>query len=91
MKWRKLLSLRRWSHVFKRIFMYLSSPQVAKGDKLLFFIPAILYWVLPDFLPFMPIDDIGVTMLLMNWFVDRTERKYPGLNSDNPKQIPPGR
>lgn len=91
MKWRRVLSLRRWSHVFKRIFKYLSSPRIAMGDKLLFFIPAILYWVLPDVMPFMPIDDIGVTMLLMNWFVGRIERKYPELNSDNPKQIPPVR
>lgn len=91
MKWKRLFSLRRWSHVFKRIFKYLSSPDIAKGDKLLFFIPAVLYWVLPDAIPFLPIDDIGVTMLLMNWFVGRIDRKYPGLNSDNPERIPPAR
>lgn len=91
MKWRRLLSLRRWSHVFECIFKYLLSPSIAVGDKLLFFIPAALYWVLPDFMPFMPIDDIGVTMLLMNWFVGRIERKYPELNSDKPGRIPPAR
>lgn len=91
LKWNKMLSLRRWSHVFKRIFTYLFSSHISVGDKLLFFIPVALYWVLPDVMPFMPIDDIGVTMLLMNWFVGRIERKYPELNSDNPKQIPPVR
>lgn len=91
MKWNKLFSLRRWSHVFKRIFTYLISSRISVGDKLLFFIPVLLYWVLPDAIPFMPIDDIGVTMLLMNWFVGRIERKYPELNSDNPKQLPPSR
>ncbi|MBO2942548.1 hypothetical protein JJQ72_00915 [Paenibacillus sp. F411] len=87
MKWRKLLSLRRWSHVLKRIMEYLVSPQVALKDKLLFVIPAALYWVLPDLLPFIPIDDIGVTMLLANWFVGRVDRKYPQLNhSSDPQQ-----
>ena len=52
-------------------------------DKLLFLVPVALYWVLPDFMPFLPIDDIGVTMLLMNWFVSRVERKYPGLLGEN--------
>lgn len=79
MKWRRLWSFRRWSHVFQRIFGYLVSPRVALGDKLLFLIPVALYWVLPDMMPFMPIDDIGFTMLLMNGFVSRVERKYPGL------------
>ena len=52
---------------------------VSLGDKLLFLVPVVLYWVLPDFMPLLPIDDIGVTMLLMNWFVSRVERKYPGV------------
>ncbi|GIO84320.1 hypothetical protein J25TS5_12520 [Paenibacillus faecis] len=42
-----------------------------------------MYWVLPDVLPFIPIDDIAVTMLLMNWFVDRAERK----DSQPPREI----
>ncbi|MEK3734263.1 MULTISPECIES: hypothetical protein [Paenibacillus] len=79
MKWRRLFSLRRWAHVFQRIFRYLASPQITIVDKLLFFIPVALYWVLPDVMPLVPIDDIGVTMLMMNWFVSRIERKYPGI------------
>ncbi|NMO95407.1 hypothetical protein [Paenibacillus lemnae] len=79
MKWRRLLSLRRWSHVLKKVSGYLTSPRVEMRDKLLFVIPAALYWVLPDLMPFVPIDDIGVTMLLMNFFVGRVERKYPEL------------
>ncbi|MGG3282248.1 hypothetical protein [Paenibacillus solani] len=79
MKWRRLWSLRRWSHVFQRIFGYLASSRISLGDKLLFLIPVVLYWVLPDVMPLLPIDDIGVTMLLMNWFVSRVERKYPDL------------
>ncbi|GAB6988601.1 hypothetical protein [Paenibacillus pini] len=79
MKWSRLLSFKRWSHVFSRIWKYLASPQVTLGDKMLFLIPVMLYWVLPDVMPFVPIDDIGVTMLMMGWFVSRIEKKYPAL------------
>jgi len=47
------------------------------GEKLLFGIPVVVYWIMPDMLPFMPIDDIAVTMMLASWFSDRMERKYP--------------
>lgn len=77
MKWRRLFSLRQWAHVFRRLPRLVMSPHIPLGDKMLFVIPALLYWVLPDVMPFMPLDDIGVTMLLMNWFVTRAERKYP--------------
>lgn len=81
MKIRKLLSLKRWSHIFSNSWKYIISPNVAMADKLLFTIPVVLYWVLPDIMPFLPIDDIGVTMLLAGWFVSRMERKYPALKS----------
>ncbi|MNO18879.1 hypothetical protein D3C76_85990 [compost metagenome] len=81
MKLRKLLSLKQWSHIFRNSWQFVISPQVALADKLLFTIPVLLYWVLPDFMPFLPIDDIGVTMLLTGWFVSRMERKYPALRA----------
>lgn len=74
--WKRLWSLRHWGHVFRRIIPLLRSPKVPIGEKLLFFVPALVYWVMPDALPFIPLDDIAVTMLLMNWFTDRAERKY---------------
>jgi hypothetical protein len=81
MKFRKWFSLKQWSHIFRNSWQYIVSPQVTMGDKLLFTIPVILYWVLPDVMPFVPIDDIGVTMLLAGWFVSRMDTKYPGLRS----------
>ncbi|WP_410769711.1 hypothetical protein [Fontibacillus sp. BL9] len=75
MKWSKIWSLRHWSHVFRRLPGLLRSPRVPFTDKLLLVVPALLYWVLPDVLPLIPIDDMAVTMLLMNWFVSRAERK----------------
>lgn len=75
MKWSKIWSLRHWSHVFRRLPGLLRSPRVPLTDKLLLIVPALLYWVLPDVLPFIPVDDMAVSMLLMNWFVSRAERK----------------
>lgn len=79
MKFRKLLSLKQWSHIFRSSWRYFVSPDVDLGDKLLFTVPALLYWVLPDVMPFVPIDDIGVTMLLMGWFTARMDRKYTAV------------
>lgn len=73
---RKLLSLRHWRNTFVRIYQLLLSKDVSWKDKLLFLVPVLLYWVLPDVLPFMPIDDIAVTMLAAEWFARRMENKY---------------
>lgn len=79
MKWRRFWSLRYWSHIFRRTWPLLGSRKVPWFDKLLLTVPALAYWVLPDVMPMIPIDDMAVTMLLMNWFVTRAERKYPGV------------
>ncbi|WP_201004937.1 hypothetical protein [Paenibacillus glycanilyticus] len=73
---RKWLSLRHWKSTFVRIYKLIVSREVSITDKLLFLVPVILYWVLPDALPFVPIDDIAVTMLLAEWFARRMEKKY---------------
>ncbi|QYR23329.1 hypothetical protein KZ483_10665 [Paenibacillus sp. sptzw28] len=72
----KLLSLRHWRHVFVRIFRLLASREVRLLDKLLYAVPVLLYWVLPDFIPFLPIDDIAVTMIAAEWYTRYMERKY---------------
>ncbi|MBB3109841.1 uncharacterized membrane protein YkvA (DUF1232 family) [Paenibacillus phyllosphaerae] len=76
---RKLLSLRHWSHVFTRIFRLLAAKEVRLRDKLLYIVPVLLYWVLPDVLPYLPIDDIAVTMLAAEWYTRYMERKYDRL------------
>ncbi|WP_019536958.1 hypothetical protein [Paenibacillus ginsengihumi] len=75
-KWMRFWSLQRWGRTFRRIVPLLRSPKVPIGEKLLFAVPALVYWIMPDALPFMPIDDIAVGLILMNWFTDRAERKY---------------
>ncbi|CAM4313449.1 hypothetical protein [Paenibacillus tarimensis] len=76
---RSLLSLRHWKHVFVRIYRLVRSPQVKLVDKLLFLLPVALYWVLPDVMPFVPVDDIAVTMFAAEWFTRLTESKYPNI------------
>lgn len=74
---RKLWSLRHWKHVFVRICRLLASPGVRLADKLLYLVPVAVYWVMPDVLPFLPVDDIAVTMLAAEWYTRYMERKYP--------------
>ncbi|WP_426452285.1 hypothetical protein ACP26L_09530 [Paenibacillus sp. S-38] len=72
--WNRLLSMRRWGHVFRRIVPLLRSPRVPLREKLLFAVPVLVYWIAPDLLNFLPVDDVAVTLLLMNWFTERAER-----------------
>lgn len=69
-----------WSRLPSRVWRILRSSRVSVRDKLWFIVPVALYWVLPDFMPFMPIDDIAVTIGVAGWFAARMERKY-GLRS----------
>lgn len=73
---RKLLSLRHWRHTFSLIFRLLKSRDVSIWDKLLFVVPVFLYWVLPDVMPMIPIDDIAFTMIIAEWFAVRMGKKY---------------
>lgn len=74
--WKRLISFRYWGHVLRRIGPLLLSPKVPLREKLLFAVPAIVYCVIPDVMPLVPVDDIAVTLFLMNWFTERAERKY---------------
>jgi hypothetical protein len=68
--------IRRMLTIAPRVWKLLSSAKVPLREKLLFIIPAVIYWVMPDVMPFMPIDDIAVTLLLAGWFASRMEKKY---------------
>lgn len=65
-----------WRRLPSRLWRILRSEHVYLKDKLLFIVPVALYWVLPDFMPFLPIDDAAVTAIAANWFVRAMERKY---------------
>jgi len=49
---------------------------VSLWDKLLFILPVFLYWVLPDLMPFIPIDDAAFTALAASWYAGAMEKKY---------------
>lgn len=73
---RKRFRWRRWLALAPRVWRLLRSPRVPVREKLLFAVPALAYWVLPDAMPFMPLDDVAVTILLAGWFASRVEQKY---------------
>lgn len=68
--------------LFQRSFVYLRSTRVPLREKALLLIPAALYWVLPDVLPGLPFDDVAVTVILANWFMNRIERMYPEMKKE---------
>jgi uncharacterized membrane protein YkvA (DUF1232 family) len=41
---------------------------VAQRKKWPFIVIPLLYWILPDFIPFMPWDDIVVTLVSIIWY-----------------------
>ncbi|MCD9023182.1 hypothetical protein [Cohnella silvisoli] len=72
-----------WRHLPGRVWHILRSERVSLKDKLIFIIPVALYWVLPDFMPFMPIDDAAFTAIAASWYARAMERKYTlGKKSD---------
>ncbi|WP_371825340.1 hypothetical protein [Paenibacillus soyae] len=73
---RKLLSLRHWRNTFSLIYRILTAKHVRLVDKLLFIIPVLAYWIMPDVMPFIPVDDIAATMIIAEWFARRMARKY---------------
>ncbi|HZG75832.1 MAG TPA: hypothetical protein VEZ72_08225 [Paenibacillus sp.] len=74
---KKWLKLSTWARLVTRTTAYLFAPDIPLREKALLLVPAALYWVLPDVLPYVPLDDIAVTLFLSNWFLHRIEDKYP--------------
>ena len=73
---KKLLSLRHWGATFKLIFKLITSSQVLWWEKLIFVVPVIIYWISPDLMPFLPVDDIAFTMIVAEAFASRMATKY---------------
>ncbi|WP_391572868.1 hypothetical protein [Cohnella sp.] len=65
-----------WLRIPGRVWRILRSSRVALKDKLIFIIPVLLYWVLPDFMPMLPIDDAAFTAVAAIWYAKAMERKY---------------
>jgi hypothetical protein len=56
----------------------------AKRAKWPFIIIPLLYWILPDFMPMMPLDDILVTLVSILWykFTESKKKDNPPKNKD---------
>ncbi|MFB9278176.1 hypothetical protein [Cohnella cellulosilytica] len=65
-----------WTRVPSRVWRILRSDRVSPKDKLIFVVPVLLYWILPDFMPLMPIDDAAFTAVAAVWYARAMERKY---------------
>ncbi|WP_274365498.1 hypothetical protein [Paenibacillus thermotolerans] len=79
---KKWFSFTTWARVAAKTVAYLRSPLIPLWEKALLLVPVAAYWVLPDALPFLPFDDIAVTVILVNWFIGRIEKKYPAVKAD---------
>ncbi|OXS62639.1 hypothetical protein B1A99_01930 [Cohnella sp. CIP 111063] len=65
-----------WMRIPGRVWRILRSDKVTLKDKLIFVVPVLLYWVLPDFMPLLPIDDAAFTAAAAIWYARAMERKY---------------
>ncbi|WP_229106311.1 hypothetical protein [Paenibacillus sp. 1001270B_150601_E10] len=70
------------TRTFGRLWMlFRTAPQLMLSSKVPLHLKAIfggaivLYWILPDLMPFIPIDDMVFTMILIPWFT-RIAEKY---------------
>ncbi|CAH8772129.1 hypothetical protein ACE3MS_22020 [Paenibacillus dendritiformis] len=69
--------VRRIIRLFRSAPRLLFSTRVPLKEKGIFVGLVLLYWVMPDVMPFMPIDDILFTMILMPWFSKRVMKYDP--------------
>ncbi|MGI6130114.1 MAG: hypothetical protein ACOYEO_08535 [bacterium] len=63
--------------LIRRLIRLLFDPRVKGYKKKLFLIVVILYWLLPDLMPFVPLDDILVTLLGSWLFVHSAKKDVP--------------
>lgn len=57
-----------------QFFWLLLNPRVHRSKKLLFLLIVIAYWLAPDLMPFLPLDDLLVTLLGSWLFVQAAKR-----------------
>lgn len=61
-----------------RVFILLLDPRVPYQKKLLFLFLVIFYWLAPDLMPFVPLDDLLVTLLGGWLFVQSASKDVTG-------------
>lgn len=70
-----------------KLLINLLSSKVSPTKKILFLSLTSLYWILPDLLPFIPLDDILVTILATWAFINSTNKDTESPNKKDKKTI----
>lgn len=70
-----------------KLIINLLSSKVSSKKKFLFLSLTSLYWILPDLLPFIPLDDILVTLLTSWAFLNSTNKDTRNSNKKDKKII----
>ena len=63
-------------------------PRVSREKKLVFPLLIAVYWILPDVMPFLPIDDLLFAAMMAYLFSRSAEKDVPGsVSGKNPKTV----
>ena len=53
-------------------------PRVSRNKKLALPLVVAAYWLLPDLMPFLPVDDLLFTVLMTYWFTRSADKEVSG-------------
>lgn len=72
--------------LLRRLIALLFDPRVPKYKKQLFLLLTLAYWLAPDLMPFLPLDDLLFTLLGSWLFLQSAQRDVAGgtSRSDTP-------
>ena len=70
---------------FRRFVAIFLDPRVSSTKKMIFLTILGLYWIFPDLIPFLPLDDLLVT-LLGTWVFMRSARSDTENTAHNHKE-----
>jgi uncharacterized membrane protein len=71
---------------FRHFSSILFDPRVKFGKKFIFILLVSIYWILPDLLPFVPLDDLLFTLLSAAAFMKLANKDISIKNKRNKKE-----
>lgn len=69
-----------------RLLRLMLDPRVSRQKKIIFPLLVVLYWVLPDLMPFLPLDDLLFAALMTFWFANSAEKDTDSATVDGDRQ-----
>lgn len=67
------------------LLLLLADPKVSRRKKVLFPLLVLVYWIMPDLMPFFPLDDLLFTLLMTFLFTRSAERDVAGDSKEDLK------